>query len=497
MKREKVEVSQFFQVSEPLYYLTNLFIFIGLIIYTVKDVANYLVPLGIADITVLILQLVLLLLVFSGKINRNYAMAILLFLSIFLFQLTAFVHSADGGNVSLQISITTFISLLFASLAAFAVDKYLALVVGGVNLIFFLTITLVFQDRRMMDDLVFFSMIIVGYTIAMYYYRHSLEILADGLYRSYKTVKKQKHELEVLKETAEQINEANRPFVVFGRNTSGLVHDFKNDIGLLDSGRQLLRMKLEKDRPVHLEDIQDLENHIQRLSERVEAIKYVVSASNSRDAEEIPIAKLLNAALYPFRLTNDLKNRIVFEELVEGEPVIKAPRYRLVQILENLIRNSCEAIVDSQPEGRIAAEAVAEAVAAGTPSDAAPPEARSVEELLASQKNLGRVRVEGRMMDQALFLAVEDNGPGIEFCADCASENCFDCHDFEIGKTTKPYGSGIGMVSVMEAVEQLRGSMRIVSRIGRGTRVEILIPSSESVRLSEDLAKALGFTMPD
>jgi hypothetical protein len=129
--------------------------------------------------------------VFSGKINRNYAMAILLFLSIFLFQLTAFVHSADGGNVSLQISITTFISLLFASLAAFAVDKYLALVVGGVNLIFFLTtITLVFQDRRMMDDLVFFSMIIVGYTIAMYYYRHSLEILADGLYRSYKTVKK-------------------------------------------------------------------------------------------------------------------------------------------------------------------------------------------------------------------------------------------------------------------------------------------------------------------
>jgi uncharacterized membrane protein len=98
MKREKVEVSQFFQVSEPLYYLTNLFIFIGLIIYTVQDVTDYLVPLGIADIVVLVLQLVLLLLVFSGKLNRNYAMAILLFLSIFLFQLTAFVHSADGGT---------------------------------------------------------------------------------------------------------------------------------------------------------------------------------------------------------------------------------------------------------------------------------------------------------------------------------------------------------------------------------------------------------------
>jgi signal transduction histidine kinase len=501
MKKEQVNVSHFFQVSEVLFYLTNLFVFIGLVIYTVKDVTNYFIPLGIADISVLVLQIVLLILVFAGKLNRNSAMAILMILAIFVFQLTAFVVSSAGGNVALQISITTFISLLFASLAAFTVSKYMALAVGGINLLFFISITLIYQEQRMMEDLVFFSVIIVGYSIAMYYYRHSLESLAEGLYGAYQTVKRQKFELEVLKEKADQINEANRPFVVFGRNTSGLVHDFKNDIGLLDSSRQILRMKLSSGREVGLEDIEDLERQILRLSERVETVKFVVSASSFREAEQIPVAKLINAAVYPFRLTLDLKNRILFDEAVEGDPAIEAPRHRLVQILENLIRNACEAIVDHQA---ILSEASDEDAGADADPDLsasgdAPGAvlADSVDRLMEEQARLGRVRVEGRMIDKAVFLAVEDNGPGMGFCAACEGENCLECAEFEIGKTTKPYGSGIGMVSVIEAVQQLRGTMRILSRLGRGTRVEILLPGNELVRLSEDLVRALGFPQPE
>ncbi len=479
--QQQVNVSHFFQVSEVLFYLTNLFVFVGLIIYTAKDIANFFIPLGLADLIVLFIQLLLLFLVIAGVVSRNTAMATLLILSIFLFQLSAFVNSSAGGNVSLQIAITTFISLLFASLAAFTVSKYMALAVGTVNLVFFITITLVYQDRRMMDDLVFFSIIIVGYSVAMYYYRHSLENLAESLYASYQTVKKQKVELETLKEKAEQINEVNRPFVVFGRNTSGLVHDFKNEIGLLDSSRQLLRKKIDGEVPVSAADIDDLDSHIQRLSERVDTIKFVVTAGNSREAENIAVSKLINAALYPFRLTSELKDRIVFEELLEGDAVITAPRYRLVQILENLIRNSCEAIVDDQDD---------QAGSDGHKDNEAP---GSIEQLLAQQSRYGKVRVEGRRIEGGVLLAVEDNGPGIGFCQECPSGNCIDCAHFEIGKTTKPYGSGIGMVSVLEAIDQLRGGIRITSSPDRGTRVEILLPPNPDEELSEHLVQSLGF----
>lgn len=481
MNQQKVNVYHFFQVNEVLFYLINLFLFIGLSIYTVKDVTKYFVPLGIADILSLVILVILVALVIAGKLNRNTAMAIVLIISIFNFQISALVHSSAGGNISLQIAITTFISLIFASLAAFMVSKHMALGVGAVTLVFFIGMSLMYQDVRMIDDMVFYSVIIVGYSIVMYYYRNSLESLAQALYNSYQTVKKQKVELELLKEKAERINEANRPFVIFGRNTSGLVHDFKNDIGLLDSSRQLLRMKIQKGQTVDESDISELDQHISRLSDRVEIIKYVVSASQFRNDEDIPIKKLINAALYPFRLTNDLRSRIVFEGKVEGDPVIRASRYRLVQILENLVRNSCEAIVDHQ-DSQILDEDWESA-----------PENGSIERLFQDQKRLGKVIVEGRQIGEVIFLAVQDNGPGISFCLDSDGEDCMKIAKFEIGKTTKSYGSGIGMVSVIESVEQLKGAMRILSGVS-GTRIEIILPAHEQVRMLPSVMESLGFS---
>ncbi|WP_041401646.1 ATP-binding protein [Salinispira pacifica] len=483
MQHDKVNVSSFFQVSEILFYLTNLFIFIGLVQYTVRDMQNVMIPLGIADLVVIIIQVLLLILVFAGVINRNTAMAALLFLSIFLFQLSAVVNNNLGGNVDLQIAITTFISLLFASLAAFTVSKYMALGIGAVNLLFFIGTSLYYESARMMNDLVFFTTIILGYTIAMYYYRHSLESLAESLYDSYRLVKKQKIELELLKDKAEKINEVNRPFVVFGKNTSGLIHDFKNDLGTLGASGQLLKMKIRQNKAVTLEDIEDLEEHIGRIDSRVETIKYVVSASNHRDMEDIPLKRLINATLYPFRLTADLKNRIIFDELVHGEPEVRASRYRLVQILENLIRNSCEAIVDEQDRRQLFE---IEDERADIPE--------SIEEMLQNQERLGKVRVEARPVEAAVLLAIEDNGPGFSMCRDCESSNCIDCMEFEIGKTTKDYGSGLGLVSVIEAVSAMKGAMRISAVKPQGARVEILLPQEPSRPLSQEFVVSMGFS---
>jgi hypothetical protein len=51
------------------------------------------------------------------------------------------------------------------------------------------------------------------------------------------------------------------------------------------------------------------------------------------------------------------------------------------------------------------------------------------------------------------------------------------------------------MVSVMEAVDQLRGAIRIVSGDG-GTRVEILLPAGPDEELSAGLLGNMGFSRP-
>jgi len=67
-----------------------------------------------------------------------------------------------------------------------------------------------------------------------------------------------------------------------------------------------------------------------------------------------------------------------------------------------------------------------------------------------------------------LLLWVEDRGAGVA-AADLP-------HVYEPFFTTKPAGRGLGLAIARKVVEALRGSIRIDSREGEGTRVEVELP---------------------
>ena len=80
------------------------------------------------------------------------------------------------------------------------------------------------------------------------------------------------------KQRLEALARNNQPFVEFGRNVSGIVHDFKNDLGLFSMFGQLLR--INRGDPISEQQIVEYEGYVQRLSGRIERILAVTRVSH-------------------------------------------------------------------------------------------------------------------------------------------------------------------------------------------------------------------------
>ena len=97
--------------------------------------------------------------------------------------------------------------------------------------------------------------------------------------------------------------------------------------------------------------------------------------------------------------------------------------------------------------------------------------ANARESLLAAGRSGGEeIEIGARGLDRGgVVLWVADRGPGIP-AADLA-------HVFEPYFTTKRTGTGLGLAIARKVVEALGGAIRIESREGEGTRVEIELPA--------------------
>lgn len=80
----------------------------------------------------------------------------------------------------------------------------------------------------------------------------------------------------------------------------------------------------------------------------------------------------------------------------------------------------------------------------------------------------GDLRMEVRVKSDGVVLAVQDQGPGME--KEVAARL------FEPFLTRKPGGTGLGLALVRRTVEAHGGSVRVRSKPGKGTRVEIRLP---------------------
>ena len=87
---------------------------------------------------------------------------------------------------------------------------------------------------------------------------------------------------------------------------------------------------------------------------------------------------------------------------------------------------------------------------------------------MEAMKDGGELRLEVRAAKDGVFLAVQDQGPGMK--KEVAERL------FEPFLTRRPGGTGLGLALVRRTVEAHGGSVRVQSKPGRGTRVEIRLP---------------------
>ncbi|MDD5670902.1 MAG: ATP-binding protein, partial [Candidatus Omnitrophica bacterium] len=80
----------------------------------------------------------------------------------------------------------------------------------------------------------------------------------------------------------------------------------------------------------------------------------------------------------------------------------------------------------------------------------------------------GRLRIEVSHEGKIAMVKFQDNGKGID------DEDL--PHIFEAYYTTKEEGSGLGLMTVYNAISEHGGRIEVESRIGKGTTFTVLLP---------------------
>jgi signal transduction histidine kinase len=212
-----------------------------------------------------------------------------------------------------------------------------------------------------------------------------------------------------------------------GRFSAQLAHDLKNPIAALKGATQFLRE--ERQRSHGSSDPQN--EFFDLIAEQVGRLERVVD-SYQRLARVEPVASAIDV--------NDVVRRVVASQafaangkislqtrLEEGLPPCRADRDLLASALENLVRNSFEAM----PGG-------------------------------------GTVMVRTSREEDTVVLTVEDTGQGMDART---RERAFDAF-----YTTKPTGSGLGLAFVRRVIDAHGGDVALNSKEGAGTALTLRLP---------------------
>jgi nitrogen fixation/metabolism regulation signal transduction histidine kinase len=137
-------------------------------------------------------------------------------------------------------------------------------------------------------------------------------------------------------------------------------------------------------------------------------------------------------------------------EVVPGPPIeLEVDADQLEQMLINLVRNAVEAALEARPTG-------------GPTGD----DPAGDEKSPASPAEDPLVVIRWEASDKDLTLTIEDNGPGL----------LNPSNTFVPFYTTKPAGSGIGLVLSRQIVEAHGGSIHLANRVEQGCRARVTLP---------------------
>ena len=227
----------------------------------------------------------------------------------------------------------------------------------------------------------------------------------------------------------------------WGEVARRLAHEIKNPLTPIQLSAERMRRKYLSELPA--EDAQILDRATHTIVQQVEAMKEMVNAfSQYARAPDIDISsfdldKLVHEVVDLYRV-QESRVKIVLT-IDSALPDVEADVGRIRQILHNLLRNSIEALENTE-DGRI---------------------------------DVGVHEAEFRSVP-VIEIVVMDNGPG--FRAGSLTQI------FDPYVTTKPKGTGLGLAIVKKLVEEHAGMIEAENRAEGGAVIKIQLPVNDAAR---------------
>lgn len=185
---------------------------------------------------------------------------------------------------------------------------------------------------------------------------------------------------------------------------------------------------------------------VHTLSSRVMAIEHAIEML--RDGRgETGMPKLVAAQQDIMRLLENLKQRVVYQS--QDEP----RAHRIGDVIRGLVE-----LARLGPATAAPSLEVIEDIDVVAP----PAEIHTMFDIVLQNALETGARVVSLTVGPGRVVVVANDGPPIPFCLRCRRPDCMGCREFREGRSTKPGGSGIGMVVAREIMSRY-GTMRLSS----------------------------------
>lgn len=240
-----------------------------------------------------------------------------------------------------------------------------------------------------------------------------------------------------------------------GHLASAIAHDFNNVLTPILGSAQILLDAVSRDNK-NYEDVRIIHKSVEHARELVNQILSFAIEGRGTELEPLRLEEVLEESidLAVSGLLRKKKKIILKQRLAALSGKVNLNKTQISRVVMNLITNSVQALKNHK--GKLTVE-----LSEITVSDM---------ELIISKVN--------QLKNDSLYakLSISDNGCGIK--PDALSKV------FEPYFTTKSKdkGSGIGMATVYNIIKEHSGEIKIMSKVGKGTTVDIylpLIPSSK------------------
>ena len=265
------------------------------------------------------------------------------------------------------------------------------------------------------------------------------------------------HTLVVLSDVSRALREEERQ--AWQRLIRVIGHELNNSLAPIKSIAGSLHARLSATN-LGPEQRQDFERGLAIIEARAASLNRFLQAYRKLAQMPSPVLRECSIPELVKRVVA-LETRVETRVIAGPELVLMADPDQLEQMLINLLRNAAEAMLEHKPANKTEGGSSLEA---GTPE----------------------ITLTWKLIDKDMELTIEDNGPGLMNPSNA----------FVPFYTTKPQGSGIGLVLSRQICEAHSGSLELSNRAGRrGCVVRIRLPQAlpqAKAAISSSQSPALG-----